>query len=1390
MNEIFESEEFLKFEKLCNVKKVSFVVSLTKFSSVNKPKKGPVYAMSDFFVYDIPEDWERLAIRATPHSTWLNPKELPPLSHPLSKLLTMPVEIKQNFIEMWNHIHGVMTESYFCPKLYLTRIPRAEVEKYMDSSLLPPGSHLSCCDLVYFPVFVAWLKSPAAEDKVNGHTRIRFVGLLIHLAYQLYQLNPETHVQGKASATNDLHTSANGVEVTAKAVEKEEEILILTPSKPQPKTPDKSIPMEEDIEILTPEKPLPDMACSSTQTPPPNKQRKTPDQRPPMVSIASDIVQALEEIEILTPKKQNGTQSPNDTNPPARCLSATRSHDSNSLDEITEIEIMTPSKIAGTEPKTIDCIDLELIDDEESNAKEVLVNPTKDPPIELNSMVFTKSSASGQTSEVQSCSKVKEGIETKPKSTLQLRKDLWGKPTEVVDITDDLSDESVSDTPESDVGCSRTNPVKLKSREELKSMLWGKDVDSSHKDIKDSDNASSSKDDNNTSKNESDKVKVEVNKASENNPDDEVNKESDGKNEEKLHRESSNTSGDVSFSKTSSGIKGEVVKPEEKTSSGIKEEVVKPEEKFKNEVGNSNSQSKVSDVKKNMVSDSLGKLIQICIKLLPKKEFTLFSRKVSKYLNNLAEEHTSSVELVKFIDNKCSVIKSDKKNKYVHMKEVFDEMKKFRQSEVGETSETSINDPQKKPVIETVSNLDDKENIPQKQNDHIPPEILMEVDPPIEYPDEKDTCQNKPSDEVSTDKETKNVCSIEVLEPSSEELTKNLSLKEVLQSFLEMCRKSLAAKVFQPYFKQILKFMNNLDPAHLNSLPLKVFVHEHSQQKNKSQTTKQQKNKNQDDVISHIEAVIEEILKYQKSFKRALPSDEVTSQAPPKKKVCLTTIATKVPSKKSTEPVLKDTSKSSSTEVEAKKKSVDNCVNLDSIDTDINASNVTAASVDMESTPIASVPDTQESSPSDIFQSLGLRPNNGPDKSKVSLDKEKEAKSSTSEEEKAKSSDTEMEVEKPSSSKLCFNENLVHEKDKKKQKKKVSPQHLEKLEKALKKCAKEIKKLEEAEVDWDDDGDSNYILCAKYKRRYMDLFNKIANYKELSNNLDRKSEKKFFCTESRYPEINKKIQKFINRTKEFPDFQDIKKLVKEANSTLHLSALQANDEAENIFQSVGKKLKKRREIDDTNNMVSYLKEDQMEDPAAKNEELDKILIVQAVEGKKNLNKYLDDFYRNHVINAKSGDEVENSESKKVEVSKLDENPSTSEDKDKKEASLQVLTNANTLEKEENKSSEEKSSGSEAALAVASETSPVAVEKLDVQLNSENKSDNDKSAEEDPKEKESGLKTGIPGGELASCDTTSTSNVETEVDSNQREVDNSKDENEVKGAEDDSTAKKT
>ena len=99
----------------------------------------------------------------------------------------------------------------------------------------------------------------------------------------------------------------------------------------------------------------------------------------------------------------------------------------------------------------------------------------------------------------------------------------------------------------------------------------------------------------------------------------------------------------------------------------------------------------------------------------------------------------------------------------------------------------------------------------------------------------------------------------------------------------------------------------------------------------------------------------------------------------------------------------------------------------------------------------------------------------------------------------------------------------------------------------------------------------------------------------------------------------------------FPDFQDIKALVLEANKELHLGPAAVHEEAQNIFRSVGKRLKGRREVDETEVLLSYLPETGTEDPAAGDVELNKVLEEQAREGKRRMEQYLDDFYHTHVL---------------------------------------------------------------------------------------------------------------------------------------------------------------
>ena len=104
--------------------------------------------------------------------------------------------------------------------------------------------------------------------------------------------------------------------------------------------------------------------------------------------------------------------------------------------------------------------------------------------------------------------------------------------------------------------------------------------------------------------------------------------------------------------------------------------------------------------------------------------------------------------------------------------------------------------------------------------------------------------------------------------------------------------------------------------------------------------------------------------------------------------------------------------------------------------------------------------------------------------------------------------------------------------------------HILKLEQALHACGKQIKKIEEEGLSLSDmeNEDSSYLRVSRYKARYMKIYNKIAQLRNLDNSLERRVDKKFKTEASRIPDINNEIEKLVNRQRVFPDYADILKL--------------------------------------------------------------------------------------------------------------------------------------------------------------------------------------------------------------------------------------------------------
>merc|ERR1712150_79360 len=131
--------------------------------------------------------------------------------------------------------------------------------------------------------------------------------------------------------------------------------------------------------------------------------------------------------------------------------------------------------------------------------------------------------------------------------------------------------------------------------------------------------------------------------------------------------------------------------------------------------------------------------------------------------------------------------------------------------------------------------------------------------------------------------------------------------------------------------------------------------------------------------------------------------------------------------------------------------------------------------------------------------------------------------------------------------------------------------------------------------------------------------------------------------------MGRKIEKFVNRTKSFPDFWDIKKQIENINTedSLRLTEMQIHNEAEKIFISVGRRLKKRRNIDDGSVMFSYLNPAE-KDPALNDAELDNKLVMLGKEAKERIDKVFEEYTEKQAAGVKNNEEESETEEEEEE----------------------------------------------------------------------------------------------------------------------------------------------
>ncbi|XP_077363326.1 death domain-associated protein 6 isoform X2 [Festucalex cinctus] len=142
------------------------------------------------------------------------------------------------------------------------------------------------------------------------------------------------------------------------------------------------------------------------------------------------------------------------------------------------------------------------------------------------------------------------------------------------------------------------------------------------------------------------------------------------------------------------------------------------------------------------------------------------------------------------------------------------------------------------------------------------------------------------------------------------------------------------------------------------------------------------------------------------------------------------------------------------------------------------------------------------------------------------------------------------------------------------------------LENLLKVYNDEICRLQRADLSLDDldAEDSLYIQEHKLKHKMMKIYKKLCELKDCTSLTGRILERKILYSDTSYPEISKRIQRYINSAEVCmnpPDYQDILQQVKLASKqhNLHLSSKELERLARKAFTDTGSKIQQRRQQD-------------------------------------------------------------------------------------------------------------------------------------------------------------------------------------------------------------------
>jgi len=189
------------------------------------------------------------------------------------------------------------------------------------------------------------------------------------------------------------------------------------------------------------------------------------------------------------------------------------------------------------------------------------------------------------------------------------------------------------------------------------------------------------------------------------------------------------------------------------------------------------------------------------------------------------------------------------------------------------------------------------------------------------------------------------------------------------------------------------------------------------------------------------------------------------------------------------------------------------------------------------------------------------------------------------------------------------------------------------LESKLEKLEKQINRLSEVELTFHDmeSEESAYLNESKLKENFLKTWRRYCNL--IGENADEhiSTRKRVRVTSSPFPELNRAVDKYVNRADVFPNLFEIKQVCMEANNKydLKIKLCDLHHCSVDLFCEVGQKLQKNREkvFRQTSGNVMTDRVKIEDDPAINDLDLKKQLKQNRKIGKKRTDQVFSDFVR-------------------------------------------------------------------------------------------------------------------------------------------------------------------